>query len=208
MVEWLLIFILLLIIFILFLKYSKLKGEVEQRAREIFEKWRNEELNALKDEYEKRIESLRKEYEKRVEILKNEYKREAEEKAKILFQQWKESEERKIREDAIKRSTSTILGRVGEHLAPLIIFLNYGIKPKDFRYLGSPVDFIVFKGLSDGKPEEIIFVEVKSGSSTTLSNRERKIKELIEAGKVRWMLIHLPKEIERLLKQERLLGQK
>jgi len=70
------------------------------------------------------------------------------------------------------------------------------------------VDFIVFKGLSDGKPEEIIFVEVKSGSSTTLSNRERKIKELIEAGKVRWMLIHLPKEIERLLKQERLLGQK
>ncbi|HIP63366.1 MAG TPA: hypothetical protein EYH04_04565 [Archaeoglobus profundus] len=127
MVEWLLIFILLLIIFILFLKYSKLKGEVEQRAREIFEKWRNEELNALKDEYEKRIESLRKEYEKRVEILKNEYKREAEEKAKILFQQWKESEERKIREDAIKRSTSTILGRVGEHLAPLIIFLNYGV---------------------------------------------------------------------------------
>ena len=70
------------------------------------------------------------------------------------------------------------------------------------------MDFIVFKGLSDGKPEEIIFVDVKSGSSTTLSNRERKIKELIEAGKVRWMLIHLPKEIERLLKQERLLGQK
>lgn len=197
MIEWLLIFILLFITFILFLKYSKLKSEIEQRAREIFERWRNEELNALKNEYEKRVEILRKEYE-----------REAEEKAKILFQQWKESEERKIREDAIKRSTSTILGRVGEHLAPLIIFLNYGIKPKDFRYLGSPVDFIVFKGLSDGKPEEIIFVEVKSGSSTTLSNRERKIKELIEAGKVRWMLIHLPKEIERLLKQERLLGQK
>jgi len=126
MIEWLLIFILLFITFILFLKYSKLKSEIEQRAREIFERWRNEELNALKNEYEKRVEILRKEYE-----------REAEEKAKILFQQWKESEERKIREDAIKRSTSTILGRVGEHLAPLIIFLNYGIKPKDFRYLGT-----------------------------------------------------------------------
>jgi len=49
---------------------------------------------------------------------------------------------------------------------------------------------------------------VKSGSSTTLSNKERKIKELIEAGKVRWMLIHLPKELEKLLKQEQLLSQK
>ena len=68
--------------------------------------------------------------------------------------------------------------------------------------------FIAFKGLSDGKPEEIIFVKVKSGSSTTLSTKERKIKELIEASKVRWMLIHLPKEIGKLLKQEQLLGQK
>ncbi|HIQ39230.1 MAG TPA: Holliday junction resolvase [Methanothermococcus okinawensis] len=189
MLEWLLIFILLFIILILSLKYSKLKGEIEQRAREIFERWRNEELNVLKDEYEKRVDILRKEYESK-----------AEEKAKILFQQWKENEERRIRKDAIKRSTSTILGRVGEHLTPLIIFLNYGIKPKDFRFLGTPVDFIAFKGLSDGKPEEIIFIEVKSGSSTTLSNNERKIKKLIEAGKVKWMLIHLPKELEKLSK--------
>jgi len=181
MLEWLLILVLLLTIIILFIKYSKLKGEIEQKAKEIFERWRNEELD----------------------ILKNEYERKAEEKAKILFQQWKEDEERKIREDAIKRSISTILGRVGEHLAPLIIFSNYGIKPKDFRYLGTPVDFIAFKGLSDGEPEEIIFIEVKSGSSTRLSDKERKIKELIEAGKVRWMLIHLPKEIEKLLKQNK-----
>ena len=189
MLEWLLIFIFLFIILILSFKYFKLKGEVEQRAREIFERWRNEELNVLKDEYEKRLDILRKEYESK-----------AEEKAKILFQQWKENEEKRIREDAIKRSTSTILGKVGEHLTPLIIFQNYGIKPKDFRFLGTPIDFIAFKGLSDGKPEEIIFIEVKSGSSKTLSNNERKIKKLIEAGKVKWMFIHLPREIEKLSK--------
>lgn len=180
MFEWLLVFILLLIVILLFIKYSKLKGEVEQRARRIFEKWRTEELNVLREEYERR----------------------AEEKAKVLFQQWKDVEERRVREDAIKKSISTVLGRVGEHLAPLIIFSNYGIKPKDFRHLGTPVDFIAFKGLSNGKPEEIIFIEVKSGSSTKLSDKERKVKELIEAGKVKWMLIHLPKEIEKLLKRE------
>jgi len=180
MFEWLLIFILLFTIIILFAKYSRLKGEVERRAREIFEKWRSEELNALRREYERR----------------------SEEKARILFEQWRESEEKRIREDAVKRSISTILGKVGEHLAPLIIFSNYGIKPKDLRFLGTPVDFIAFKGLSDGDPKEILFIEVKSGSSTSLTDKERKVKKLIESGKVKWMLIHLPKEIEKLLKQE------
>ena len=35
MLEWLLIFVLLLTIIILFIKYSKLKGEIEQKAKEI-----------------------------------------------------------------------------------------------------------------------------------------------------------------------------
>jgi len=46
-----------------------------------------------------------------------------------------------------------------------LLFENYGINLKDIRFLGSPVDFIVFKGLYDGNPEEIIFVEVESGNS-------------------------------------------
>lgn len=202
MFEWMLIFILLLVVIVLFTRYSRLKGEVERRAREIFEKWRDTELDALRREYEERLDALKNEYEQRLEALKKEYERKSEEKARILFEQWRGSEEKKIREDAIKRSISTILGRVGEHLAPLVIFLNYGIKPKDLRFLGTPVDFIAFKGLSNGEPEEIVFIEVKSGSSTSLTDKERKVKKLVESGKVKWMLIHLPREIEKLLKQE------
>ena len=81
------------------------------------------------------------------------------------FQKWKQEEETKIRNDAIQRWSKTILGKVGEQLAPLLLFENYGINLKDIRFLGSPVDFIVFKGLYDGNPEEIIFVEVESGNS-------------------------------------------
>ena len=179
MFEWFLILILLIIVIILFIKYSKLRGEVEQRARDIFEKWKRKELETLREEYD----------------------RKAEEKAKILLEKWKIEEEEKIRQDAIKRSTATIIGRVGEHLAPLIIFSNYGINPKDIRFIGTPIDFIVFKGLSDGKPEKIIFMEVKSGKSMTLTDKERKVRELVEAGKVEWKLIHLPTEIERTLKE-------
>ena len=78
-----------------------------------------------------------------------------------MLEKWKMKEEAKIREEAIRRAA--IVGKVGEHLAPLIIFPNYGINPKDIRFIGTPIDFIVFKGLSDGKPEKIMFIEVKSG---------------------------------------------
>ena len=125
MLEWILIFLLLVIVIVLFIKYSRLKGEVEARAKSIFEKWKKEELEGLREEYEKK----------------------AEEKAKVLLKEWKIEEEKRIREDAIKRSASTIIGKVGEHLAPLLIFSNYGINPKDLRFIGTPIDFIAFNRL-------------------------------------------------------------
>lgn len=85
----------------------------------------------------------------------------------------------------LQKSIPTILGRVSKHLVPLIIFLNYGIKPKDFRHLGARVDFVAFKGLPKGEPEEIIFIKVESGSTTKLNSKERRAKELVEAGKAK-----------------------
>ena len=49
---------------------------------------------------------------------------------------------------------------VREQLAPLLIFSSYGI---DLRFVGTPIDFIAFKGLSSGRLEEVVFIEVKSG---------------------------------------------
>ncbi|MEM2637651.1 MAG: Holliday junction resolvase-like protein, partial [Candidatus Korarchaeota archaeon] len=74
-------------------------------------------------------------------------------KARLLFMEWKEREEKAIRNDAIKRSKHANLGRIGEQLAPLVIFQKYRINLNDFRFIGTPVDFIAFKGLSDGKVE-------------------------------------------------------
>lgn len=59
--------------------------------------------------------------------------------------------EREIRRDAIARCQHTNLGRIGEHLSPLAIFLNYGVDLKDLRFIGSPIDYIAFKGYSGGK---------------------------------------------------------
>ncbi|MDI9645436.1 MAG: Holliday junction resolvase-like protein [Archaeoglobales archaeon] len=124
-------------------------------------------------------------------------------KYKAELEKWKIEAEKVIREDAIRRSAATILGKVGEHLAPILIFSNYGISPKDLRFIGTPIDYIAFKGLNDGKPEEILFIEVKSGESGALTTREKAVRDLVESKKVRWLLIHMPSEMERALGEQK-----
>ncbi|WP_053240227.1 Holliday junction resolvase-like protein [Pyrobaculum islandicum] len=68
-----------------------------------------------------------------------------------------------IRRNAVERSAFTILGRVGEQLVPLYLFERYGIEPKDLCFIGSPVDYMAFRGLSRGQVEEAVFIEVKTG---------------------------------------------
>ena len=84
--------------------------------------------------------------------------------------------EKEIRRDAIRGSITTLLGRVGEQIAPIYMMRELGVDPRDLRFIGTPIDFIAFKGLSDGKPEKIIFIEVKASQSGTLTRKERYVK--------------------------------
>ena len=71
-----------------------------------------------------------------------------------------------------------------EHIVPY--FPGFAFNPKDVRFLGTPIDFVVFDGLSDGRVEKIVFVEVKTGGST-LSSRERLVREAVAGRKVEWV---------------------
>ena len=77
--------------------------------------------------------------------------------------------------DAVRR------GRRMEQLAPLLSSDFEG----DIRFLGGPVDYVVFK--PDGTVE---FVEVKTGQSN-LSVKQEKIKRAVESGKVTWRTLRL-----------------
>lgn len=79
-------------------------------------------------------------------------------------------------------------GQAAEQLAPLTA--NFGYLPNDSRFLGSPIDYVVFDGLSDDEELEIVFLEVKSGGAR-LSAREARIKEAVLAGRVRWEELRL-----------------
>lgn len=93
------------------------------------------------------------------------------------------SHEREVRRDAIQRSQAVVTGKVTEQLLPYLP--GFEFNPKDVRFLGSPVDLVVFDGLSNGQLERVVFVEVKTGEAT-LTKRERQLRETILARRVEW----------------------
>jgi predicted Holliday junction resolvase-like endonuclease len=151
---------------------DQMEKSAYERAQKLLEEWREKELEKLKD------------------VIKKEYEN--------LFEKWKRENEEKIREDAVKKSLATILGKVGEELTPLLMFEKLGIEPKDFRHIGTPIDYIAFKGLSNGKVEEILFIEVKTGNSPSLSDREKEVRKAVDEKRVRFVMINLKEEPNRL----------
>jgi predicted Holliday junction resolvase-like endonuclease len=102
----------------------------------------------------------------------------------LLFLVWKARYSARIREDAVQRSLAVTAGKVHEQLVPYLP--EFGFNPKDVRFLGSPVDLVVFDGLADGAVRRVVFLEVKTGGAP-LTPRERQVRAAIEARAVEWV---------------------
>lgn len=100
----------------------------------------------------------------------------------------KAKEIKSARTDAVKKSRASVEGRVFEQIVPMLPSFSHN--PLDAHFIGNPIDYIIFNGLSTGNPTEIIFLEVKRGSGQ-LSTVQRKIKKLVEGGTVKWELLNL-----------------
>lgn len=98
--------------------------------------------------------------------------------------------EKEARLDAVKRSRSVLLGQLGEQIAPFLP--GFPCNPEDARFIGKPIDFIAFSGMSEcddgesGEIREILFIEVKTGNAV-LSRREKEIKKAVAEGRVRYI---------------------
>lgn len=93
------------------------------------------------------------------------------------------------RRDAVKRSRAVLGGQLAEQMAAF--FPGFPADPSDARFIGKPVDFICFTGLSGGTVTDITFVEVKTGQSN-LSPVERSVRNAIEAGRVHYTEYRVP----------------
>lgn len=76
-----------------------------------------------------------------------------------------------------KQSQSTRYGLLAEQWLPLS--KDFPFNPENFRFIGSPIDGIAFED------DRIVFCEFKFADSK-LTERERKIKQLVEEKRVEW----------------------
>ena len=97
-----------------------------------------------------------------------------------------------IREDAIKKSRAVLTGQFSEQIAPYLP--QFPFKPTEARFIGKPVDFVVFKGMDEKNINEVVFVEVKSGQSQ-LSKIEKTLKSAIENKNISWHEYRVPEEM-------------
>lgn len=99
-------------------------------------------------------------------------------------------EHRREKALAVRLSRAVSLGKAVEHLVPFLA--DFPFDPGDFRFLGAPVDFVVFAGLREKDDvEEIVFVEVKTGTGR-LSRREQSVRRAVEEGRVSWREVSPP----------------
>lgn len=93
------------------------------------------------------------------------------------------------RADAIMKSRAVLGGQFSEQLAPYLPDFKY--LPTECKFMGKPIDFIVFKGMDNKEISEVVFVEVKSGKAK-LNQHELNLKETIDNKRVKWVEYRIP----------------
>jgi predicted Holliday junction resolvase-like endonuclease len=96
---------------------------------------------------------------------------------------WSDDDVTSARRESVNRSRSVVVGKVQEHLAPLSPEFFGRFNPKDARFLGSPVDFVVFDGLDEGFVRNVCLIEVKTGRAG-MTPRERLVRDAVNDGRV------------------------
>ncbi|NIO36223.1 hypothetical protein GTO27_00805 [Candidatus Bathyarchaeota archaeon] len=116
------------------------------------------------------------------------------EKYKAFLEQWKIDKEKDFRQDALAKSRAVLKGALAEQLAPF--FKEFGFNPSDARFIGDPVDYVIFDGYTQvrerkaDKPITVVLADVKTGQST-LTYEQRRIRRGIEAGQVEFRTIRM-----------------
>ena len=118
-----------------------------------------------------------------------------EERSRAELETWKLEAAGEIRKDSVNRSRSTLKGKIAEQMAPVLP--DFCFTPADARFIGSPVDYIIFDGLTrvaDDKENEIriVFMDVKKGNQAALTRTQRLIKQAVEKKSVAWRTMRIP----------------
>ena len=112
--------------------------------------------------------------------------------------EWKATEMAKAieenREDAVDTSRAVLKGKIAEQIAPLLPEFLAKYNPADARFIGSPIDYLVFRNMSKGDdsddPIEVVLLDVKTGKSG-LNGVQKKIEVAIAAKRVNFDVLRI-----------------
>jgi predicted Holliday junction resolvase-like endonuclease len=101
--------------------------------------------------------------------------------------------------DAQKRSVNTsravLKGKMAEQFAPILPEFQY--LPSDAKFLGDPVDYVVFDGYTDFRDGdgtaddiEVILLDIKSGGAR-LSKGQQAIAQAVREGRIRFETLRI-----------------
>lgn len=102
--------------------------------------------------------------------------------------------EHETRQDAINKSRAVLTGNMTQHIAPFLP--NFPYNPKDARFLGNPIDFVIFDGLSEGNVRAIVLCEVKTGKYAKLNENQRCVRDTARQRNVEWFELKLYNNVE------------
>ncbi len=96
---------------------------------------------------------------------------------------------------SVNTSRAVLKGKMAEQLAPIMPEFQY--LPSDAKFLGDPVDYVVFDGYTDlrdgeGRPEdiEVVLIDIKSGGAR-LTKGQQAIAQAIAQGRVRFETVRI-----------------
>lgn len=113
-------------------------------------------------------------------------------RATRLLDVWRDQEADRLVVASERHSRAVVRGQITEQVTPLLD--GFGWDPADARFLGKPVDYVVFDGYSEVRAGErdrlrqIVFVDVKTGRAG-LSKVERRVKACVERGAVHGLVL-------------------
>ncbi len=119
------------------------------------------------------------EYESQIERLKTEHQQAVKE----------------ARNRSLDGSRAVIKGKIAEQFLPILPAFKY--LPSDARFLGDPIDYVIFNGYTELKDNrgnrdklEIILLDVKTGKAS-LTQYQKAILDAAQAGRIRFETIRL-----------------
>ena len=96
---------------------------------------------------------------------------------------------------SVNTSRAVLKGKMAEQFAPILPEFQY--LPSDAKFLGDPVDYVVFDGYTDFRDGdgtaddiEVILLDIKSGGAR-LSKGQQAIAQAVREGRIRFETLRI-----------------